>query len=217
MEDIFTYELRDFLMFSPTTYYRMIETYNDEISLGVVLPSLLLISALTWRDFRNQSWPLFVLFGCVFCWVAWQFFFVRFQEIMWASVYLGSAFFAQGVALFWLAQIDASRDEKKREYSNSRWLNYSPGLLLMFPSLGYFGFGVPEFFGITPDPTIYMTLAVLCLMRLPVWLYIIPVVWAGFSWLLVLVMEQPDAWLWPALTALTLIFFTGLSRRSTSA
>lgn len=216
MEDILSYELRDFLMFSPTTYYRMIEAYNTEVSYGVLLPSILSVLALVWRDIRDQNWPLLALLGAMFFWVAWQFFFVRFQEIMWASVYLGSAFFAQGVALLWFAQIEAVRGGKTKADNGRRWLNYSPVLILLFPCLGYLGMGEPEFFGITPDPTVYLTLAVLCMMRKPVWLYIIPLCWACFSWLLLIAMEQTYAGLLPALIAVTLIFLHVFGRRPSS-
>ncbi len=200
-------------MFSPTTYYRMIEAYNNEISYGVLLPTLAFIIALVWRDFRGQDWPLLSILGSMFLWVAWQFFIVRFQEIMWAAAYLGSAFFAQGLALLWLSQINATGSVKSQENEGSRWLNYSPLFLLLFPVLGIWGVGGLEIAGMTPDPTVYLTVAVLCLTRQPVWLYIVPMCWLCFSWLLLIAMDQQHAWLPPVLLVVMLCFFMIANRR----
>lgn len=208
MEDVFSYDLRDFLMFSPSTYFRMIELYVEEVTIVALLPSLLIVLGLLGREMYNRSWPLLALVGVLFCLVGWQFFWVRFQEIMWAAQYFAGAFILQGIMLFVMAYRAAVLNSDVPRAKSNRLLSYSPALILLYPLIGYMGTGTIEFVGITADPTAALAVAVLLLTKQSWWVFAIPVLWAIFSCLMMIAMDLPQAWLLPLLLLIIFGWFS---------
>ena len=99
MPEWWTYSAEDFLLFSPRTYWRLIERHNEALW-PAQLPALLLGIAILWLLLRPRPWShravagsLAVLWG----WVAWSFLWERYATINWAAA--GSVTRTQPAAL----------------------------------------------------------------------------------------------------------------------
>lgn len=202
MVDLFSYELADFLMFSPATYYRMMDSYSEGLSVLLGVPSGLIFIALIWGLKAGKYGPLYVVVGACWLMIAWLFFLGTLQEIMWASVYIAVIFLTQGIVMIWMALRQAFKANRLRTENDLAGL-LPIVIALLYPLFGYFGLGSIEYAGLMPDPTVLLTMAILALRRQPAWLYVIPAVWVLFSGVLLYTMEQPHYWLLPALATVT--------------
>lgn len=159
------YRLHDFLLFSPSTYYRLIENYNRDVW-PLHLVAIAAGVAILWR--RNQT-----ILAICWIWVAYAFLWKRYGAIQWAAKYFALAFVVQAALLV--------------IWPNRTGRIACPPLLILalfvqpfIPLL----FGHPiEVFGIMPDPTVVATLA---FGRIR--LMIIPLLWLAFSGLTMLAM-----------------------------
>jgi len=111
MSEWWTYELSDFLLFAPRTYYRLIELYNAEIWPGqfVALLAGLAVLALLRGRAAWQGRGALALLAAGWLWVAWAFHYTRYATINWAAVYFALAFAVQGAAMLALAVARAGR------------------------------------------------------------------------------------------------------------
>lgn len=202
-----SYGLSDLLMFSPRTFYRLIEGYNAEwwpLHLaGLAIGLLLLVSAV-----RQQAAMARIGVGLLalwWAWLAWAFFHQRYATINWAADYVALAFAAQALVLAAFSAWPGSN----RGWSGGTARHIGVGLL---------GFGVlvqpvlhthsadslhrAEVFGIMPDPTVVATLGMLLLAQGRTgWSMIIPVAWCLASGATAWTLGQPGFWLMPTAAA----------------
>ncbi|HZN96949.1 MAG TPA: hypothetical protein VFB61_04395, partial [Gemmatimonadales bacterium] len=90
MPEWWTYRLSDFLLFSPRTYYRMIERLNESVwpaqlltlALGCTLLALALGSTL---PRLRVMWTALAL---LWLWIGWAFLWRRYAAINWAALYV---------------------------------------------------------------------------------------------------------------------------------
>lgn len=212
MSQWWTYSLSDFLLFSPRTYRHLIELYNAQawplhlaaLAFGVGVAWVL------WRgDARAQRVVAWVLAAC-WGWVGFAFFERQYATINWAASYVAIAF---GVQAAMLAIVGGLRpDAAAPNDTAGRW---GCGLLLAFglalqPLIGPL-LGRPwaqvEVFGMAPDPTVTVTLAMLARPqrgRLSVALWPIPLLWCAANAATLWTMHDRDAWVMPAVAVAAL-------------
>jgi hypothetical protein len=206
MSEWWTYTLTDFLLFSPRTYHRLFELYNEGVwPAHIAAAAIAAAIALSAR--RNDGRAVAALLALVWFWTSIAFHLERYATINWAAVYFAAAFALQGLLLLWIGVL---RDR----------LNLSSGAdvagLAVFafavalqPLIGVLLLGRPwtqiEMFGLAPDPTAVATLGVLLLAKRVDWrLFAIPALWCAFTGLTLWAMEAPDAWVSPLFALLAL-------------
>lgn len=176
MSEWWTYELADFKMFSPATWWRLVELYNQAFwpqPLAVTLVAAAAWVATAWRLPRADRFVLLAL-AAMWCWVAWAFHWQRLQQIHLAAPYLAGAAALQG-ALLGAAALLAWRAAPREGIPAVR----AAGLVLAFCAIAGYPwvgllFGRPlaqaEMIGWMPDPTALGTLGlVLALPALAGW------------------------------------------------
>ncbi len=218
MSDWMSYELVDFLMFSPTTYYRMIALYHGwlwplHLSIFVVIAVLLV----KWR--RPVGRMIVLLFALSWLFVGAAFFYYQFAPIFWAAYYIAPVFAAQ--ALLLVVTAFSKRGFVEGPQRIRRLPTYIlAAVALVAPLLSTMAsdhpFAASDLVFFTPDPTIIATFSLLCAFRSPWRLFPIPVLGSVFSGLLLYAMESPWYWLVP-LSALFAVFVRLLSHKIESA
>jgi hypothetical protein len=213
MPEWLTYGLSDLLMFSPRTYYRMLERHNEAVwpvqilSLGLGLTIL----GLSRRPTPGQGRIVSTIVAGLWAWVAWSFLGTRYATINWAATYFAVLFAIEALLFVW---IGVARQR----------LNFRPrrdaagvlGITLFILSLALYPMLAPlagrpwpqaEIFGVAPDPTTLATLGLLLLTEgRPRWeLLFIPIVWCSISAGTLWAMGSPEAPV-PAATALLVLF-----------
>ena len=158
MSEWWTYSLSDFLMFSPRTYWRMVEAYNREMWPAQLIALAAGLVCL-WLALRNDARAvklMLVLLALASAWAGWAFHWERYATINLAGQYLAMAFALQALLLVLAA------------FLRPRLRAPSPigGALAVMAIAGYpllgFAFDRPivqaEVFGLMPDPTALATL-----------------------------------------------------------
>lgn len=173
MSEWWTYRLSDFLMFSPGTYWRLVELYNRDVwpaqlvALAAGLASLWLAASRR----AGAGRVLAALLATAWLWVGWAFHWQRYATINWAAPCFAVAFGIQAVLLVGLCILsrDAHPPSTGVVARNLGWLLAASGVLL-YP-LGVLLAGRPwtqaEVFGITPEPTALASLGLLLASRHP--------------------------------------------------
>lgn len=172
MSEWWTYTLSDFLMFSPRTYWRLVELYNRDfwplqlLLLAAGTAALWLVATRPAHGFRWIALGL----SAAWLWVGWAFLWQRYATINWAAQYVALAFAAQAALL--LAAGVVCRPASRPPGAAVRgfgWLLAVAGLL--YPLVGLAA-GRPwvqaEVFGMAPEPTALFTLGLLLLSGQPV-------------------------------------------------
>ena len=196
MSEWWTYRLADFLMFSPRTYWRLVELYNRDlwpwqvVSLGAGLALLWLAATRGAAAGR----PIATVLAVTWLWVAWAFHWQRYASINWGARYLAAAFVLQAVLLLLVAAVGrAAPDAHTRDTRRRIGLLLAACGVLAYP-LTVVATGRPlaqsELFGLAPEPTALATVGLL-LTAAPRWrgaLLVIPLlslgVGAATMWLL---------------------------------
>ena len=173
MSEWWTYRLSSFLMFSPRTYWRLIELHNLDVW-PAHLVALALGLILLWRaagrravDARVQA----ALLAAVWLWVGWAFHWRHYATINWAARYFALAFAVQALLLLGMGTWprDARAPPKGSVVQKFGWLLTVSGVLL-YPLAGLLA-GRPctqvEMFGIVPEPTALATLGLLLASAAP--------------------------------------------------
>lgn len=225
MSEWWTYSLRDLLLFSPQTYYRLFELHNSAwwplpiftVALGVT------VLVLGWRGGDCAGRVIAAILALGWLWVAWGFHWQRYASINPAAGYFALAFVAQGLLLYWLGVV-----RRRLTPASSLSLKFRFGLGLLGFALGLVPvIGVllgrnltqAEVFGMAPDPTALATLGVLLLAhgRHTYALYPIPLAWCLISGATLWAMEAPDFAIMPiaALLAVGVAVGEAFMRRST--
>ncbi len=204
MPEWMSYELVDFLMFSPATYYRMIELYHGSLwPLHLLIFAIIIFLLVKWRQPPGKS--VILLFACAWLPVGVAFFYYQFAPIFWGAYYIAAAFVVQ--ALLLVATIFLKYDSV--EGRKQVWklpVYFMAAVALVAPPLLTMASGRPlatsDLVFATPDPTVVATFSLLCTFRSPWWLFPIPILWSVFSGLLLYAMETPWFWLMPVISAL---------------
>ena len=174
MPEWWTYGLSDFLLFSPRTYYRLIERHNAAVwpahvvtlALGLVV-GVLIRQPTPWRVRAAAA-----LLAALWAWVGWAFVARQYATINWAATYFALLFAVETLLLGWIvAAPGALRTGRLRDATDA------PGdarnvagaalfgfALLLYPMLAPVlgrGWAQAEVFGVAPDPTALGTLGVL--------------------------------------------------------
>jgi hypothetical protein len=104
MPEWWTYALSDFLLFSPRTYYRLIERHNLAIWPAQLLALTLgvAIAGLLHRPTRGRSRGIAGILAALWAWVGWTFVAGRYATINWAASYFAWLFAAEVLLLGWL-------------------------------------------------------------------------------------------------------------------
>lgn len=230
MSEWWTYELSDFLLFSPRVYYRMLELHNRALwpaqlltsALGVAILSILLLRPARARGIPARLIPALLipaLLGALWIWIAWAFFWERYATINWASAYVAPAFALQGLFLIWSGTsrggLVFARAGAVRDLAGIGLFALALAAYPLIAPLSGRPWAAAEMFGIAPDPTAIATLAVLALaqgrMRWP--LMIIPCLWCAATGATLWAMESGEFFVAP-LGALAAVGIAVLRRRS---
>jgi len=189
MQDWWSYSLSDFLLFSPRTYYRMIERHNEEIWPAQLLTMALGIGILGALR-KPSATPGRIIAGILallWMWVAWAFLLHRYAPINWAIKYVVPFFVLEALLLVWWGVIGGKLSFAVKPEVSAR---LGAGLLvlslLLYPALAAI-FGRPwkqaEVFGIAPDPTVAATVGLLLLTKSRFrWVLLpVPLLWCGIT------------------------------------
>jgi Family of unknown function (DUF6064) len=202
MSEWWTYGLSDFLLFSPRTYYRLIERYNlafwpaHVLTIGLGLGILGMLR----RPTPARSRAIAAVLAALWAWVGWAFVWRRYAAINWAATYFMWLFAIEAVLL----GIGAARG----------WLRLRPardaagkiGIALLVTSVTVYpvfavlagrGWAQAEVFGLAPDPTVVATLGLLLLAtgRARSALLVAPLLLCCISAATLWAMGSPEAWL----------------------
>jgi hypothetical protein len=189
MSEWWTYRLTSFLLFSPRTYYRLLELYNLAIwpaqlagmAIGVVIVALLIGK----RGDRDRI--IAGLLSVCWLWVAWAFQYQRYAQINWAATWFAAAFALQALLLV-VVGVVAGRFVLQPASAGKRWIATSIvaiavlGYPLLAPLAGR-PWTTVETFGAAADPTAIASVAVLALVRGRIrWLLlVVPLLWCAIT------------------------------------
>ena len=212
MPEWWTYRLSDLLLFSPRTYYRMLELYNE-----AVWPSQFLavglgfgILGLLWRPATLQGRVIPAILAALWAWASWAFLWQRYATINWAATYVVPLFVLEALLLAWIGVA-----RQRLSFRAPRDAAGLLGIALFILSLTFYPMLAPlagrpwrqaEVFGFAPDPTAIATLGLLLLTEgRPRWeLLVIPMLWCSISGATLWAMGSAEA-LVPSLAALLVL------------
>lgn len=200
MSEWWTYQLRDLLMFSQDTYYRLFELYNTEIwplqLLALVVGLVILV--LLYRPTPWSGRVIAALLAACWAYVAWAYFHERYATINLAAPTYALAFAAQAVLLVLVGVVlnGLSFAKHGTPLGQAGRALFLAGLIIypLMPAV----FGRPwlqsELFGIAPDPTVFGTLGVLVAADRMRWaLMVVPVLWSAVTGVTLWTMGSSDA------------------------
>jgi hypothetical protein len=219
MPEWWTYTLSDFLMFSPRTYYRLIERYNVALWPAHILTMGLglLIFSLLRGHVAWQGRTISMILALLWAWITGAFLWARYATINWAVIYLLPLFAIEVLLLAWIGVIRG-----RLSFNLSADL---PGILgiglflcslVLYPTLGPLlgrGWRQSEVFGLAPDPTVIGTLGLALLARRerPSWeLITIPVLWCLISGATLFAIASPVSWVPPTAGVLSVFGYSWL-------
>jgi len=217
MSEWWTYTPADFLMFSSRTYWRLVALYNEAVwpwhfvAIGVGCVVLKCVTHPTAQRRRIAMLLLMVAWA----WIAWAYHMQRYGDISTAAPYFAIAFAIQALLLCFLAV--KGKDGVAGKPKNCIGLVILVLAVFAYPLLAPAS-GRPwsqaEVVGISPDPTVIATLAVLLTTRMHWSAWMIPLVWCVVSAATLVELRVPHAWLLPAVGTVSVV--AGLSRRRRS-
>lgn len=212
MGEWWSYGVADLLMFSPRTWYRLLELHNR--AWWPLQPVAMVMGiGLSWAINRRAraALPLgLLLLGLGLLFVAWEFHWNRYAKINLAAPWFALAFALQGLLLVGFA---ATRRNLTLPHANAALrtgsvllavavLLYPVSLLMWFKPMEQ-----SEWFGLAPDPTVMATLGLLlCMCRSDgvsrprlTWLLssAIPLLWCLVTGATLWALDASDWWLMP--------------------
>lgn len=213
MSEWWTYTLSDFLLFSPRTYYRLIELYNLAIwpaqVAGVATGLAIVVLLFAARGPRDRIIP--ALLAAWWLWIAWAFHYQRYTQINWAAPWFAAAFAFQALLLVVLGVI-AGRIVFLPMIGRDARL---AALLAVVAIIGYpllapltgRAWTTAETFGAAADPTAIVTAAVLVRAqgRIRWLLLLVPLLWCAIAAATLLAMGAPEAAVVAGATLLVLL------------
>jgi hypothetical protein len=213
MSEWWTYRLSDFLLFSPRTYYRLFELYNEAI-FPAQLASLALGGAILFLSFRGGAraggLAAAILAG-LWLFVAVAFHWVRYATINWTATWFAAGFAFEAALLVWTGIVRGALVLRPDAGLAARaGLSLVLFALVLQPLLGPLlgrRWSELELFGVAPDPTAVATLGFLLMSDRPRWsLFALPLLWCAVSGATLWTMDAADAWILPLAAALALTF-----------
>ena len=200
MSEWWTYSLSDFLLFSPRTYYRLIELYNEAIwplQLVAVASGVLVVVSLWRRPHANRLAPL--LLASVWAWTAWAFHFERYAQINWAAPWFAIAFTVQALLLSAIAFARNGISVRSTERPTRVAMLVALLIVVAYPMLAPLsgrGWETSEVFGVAPDPTALATLTLMVTARgRRRWLLCaIPGAWCAIAFATLAAMDSAQAY-----------------------
>jgi len=201
MPEWWTYGLSDFLMFSPRTYYRLLEQYNRALwpahllALGLGLAILGLLR----RPTAAQGRTISAILAWLWIWVCWAFIWKRYATINWVASYIVPVFAVEALLLLWIGVARGRLSFRLRRDAAG-----TIGIALFILALAFYPLLAPlsgrpweqaELFGLAPDPTVIATLGLLLLLegRLRWTLLTAPILWCLASGATFWAMESREA------------------------
>lgn len=165
MSEWWTYRLSDFLMFSPGTYWRLVELYNRDwwpLHLAALLAGFTALALAVSRKAVALR-VMAVLLAAAWLWVGWAFHWQRYAAINWAAQYAALAFGLQAVLLLTLVLRGGHAPATRPAMHHLGWALATAGLVA-YPFMAWMA-GRPwlqaEVFGMAPEPTALVTLGLL--------------------------------------------------------
>lgn len=204
------YGLEDFLLFSASTYQRLFELHNAAWWPAQMLAQALGV-AVVWAAWRRPSpraaRAVWAALAGAWLVVAWAWHLQRFASVQWAAPWFAAGFALQAaVMLAWALHPTCGR--LRAPPARVRIAIAIAGVaLVVWPALPLL-LGRPvaqaEWFGLMPDPTALLTLAVLLLRPAPAWLWPLPLAWCAVTGATLWPMQAPHAALAPLLAVVAL-------------
>ena len=167
MSEWWTYRLSDFLMFSPATYWRLVERYNRDVWPLHLLTIAAGAMLLWWAASRRPKAGTIVaaVLAPMWIWVGWAFYRQRYAPINWAAEYFAIPFALQAILLAVVAAI-ATRGNAQPAGTLARACGIALAAIgvFVYPFIALVA-GQPlsqaEVFGLMPGPTAMGTLGLL--------------------------------------------------------
>ena len=183
MSDLFTYEVEHLIPFSREVYERMFVHFN-EAWFPLHGLALLVGAILLWRAQSGRQWVVAALLAAAWLFTGVVFFGGPLAELLWASPWIGGAFAVQA-ALFGVVAWRVRQREPGPNVHDRIAIGTGALVLVAWPVLALAS-GRPwfsgEMFGLTPDPTVAVTLLLLPSVEPGRWwLWPIPLAWCVVS------------------------------------
>jgi len=195
-----SYEISNFLLFSPRTYDRMLDTYNAAMwpwQAAALLSGLTLLVLAARNRGQLESWIRVSILGVAWVVVAWAFHLERYASINWAARWFGIAF---GIEAAMILVTEALSKRDTRPTSSSIRLcgltiaGFAIALLPLTEKLLGRPWTQVEVFGMFPDATALATLGLIIAgNRLDWHLFIIPFASCLIGAATLAAMRRPDA------------------------
>jgi hypothetical protein len=205
MPEWWTYSPSDFLLFSPRTYYRLIERHNLALWPAQLLALALggMVAGLLRRPTVTRGRAVAGILAALWAWVGWAFVAERYATINWAAVWFAWLFAVELLLLGWLGVGAAElRFGWRRDVRGLVGGALFAGALALYPLLARAvgrAWTQAEVFGIAPDPTVLGTLGLLLIAEGPPrarWaLLAAPLLWCALSGATLWAMGSPEAWI----------------------
>ncbi len=206
MSEWWTYTLSDFLLFSPRTYYRMIERHNEAVWPGqlAALALGIVILVLLYRPWRERWRIISGIVTVLWAFVAGAFLWKRYATINWAATYFALMFAIEAVLLV------RSGFRSTRDVVGTLGVGLFVSSLALYPLLAPLlgrGWRQAEVFGVAPDPTVLGTLGLFLVAQRPTpwWTLAVPLLWCLVSGATLWVMGSPEAWVLPLAAIVVLV------------
>lgn len=167
MEALWSYDLQDFLLFSPRAYWRLFELHNEVLWPLQILPltGFLLGAALAGSGRATMRKLAWVLVSLVWLWVGSSFVLGTYAAINWAAVYL-AGIWAAGAFLYMTSFcVRSTQGETRRAPRLLGWglIGYATLLHPLWPLATNRPLAQAEIVGTAPDPTAIATLGLVLL------------------------------------------------------
>ena len=181
--NIFDYTASNLLMFSPDTYFRIIELYNQSMW-PLQFVSLFMGFGLLWvlpRPFPAQKYLVIFILAISWGWVGYGFHYLYFSTINWFAFFYAITFFLQACLILIYGLFNKSLSFSITGSSTKHFgvLFLLIGLLI-YPMIttAMHGFWRAEFLGLMAVPTLMVTLGTLLLTQFtpPLLLMILPII-----------------------------------------
>lgn len=211
MTDLLSYSLDDFLLFSLPAYYGIFEQINAAFWPGAHMVSLLVGLAIAGALWSSGKWPGQMVYGLLaigWAWTGWYFMALEYAAINWAATYLVPVFFAQ--ALLFAGAALSGRGLALQEKPSLLVVLIFVFAVIVYPVTGVV-LGRPwhaaEMFGLSPDPLVAATLAVLLASKgsLSSTSWILPLAWVALSGLTLWMLGSAEWILLPTLALLCVV------------
>jgi len=196
MSEWWKYHISDFLLFSPRTYYRMIERHNEAVWPGqlVTLALGVGILVLLYRPAPERRRIIAGIVAVLWAFVAWAFLWKRYATINWAATYFAWLFAIESLLLARLTF------RPRRDFAGRVGVGLFLFSLAVYPLLAPLlgrGWRQAELFGVAPDPTVLATLGLLLMAEQPPrwWTLVVPLAWCLMTGALLWAMGSPEVWI----------------------